>query len=45
MVFSVSADGFALAPAVGRAVANLINGQPTIELEGLNPARIAHLKS
>ena len=43
LALSFSGHGFALAPAVGRAVANLINGQPTIELEGLNPARIAHL--
>ncbi len=35
-----SGHGFAIAPAVGRAVADLISGQSTIELEGLSPARI-----
>ena len=40
-----SGHGFALAPAVGRAIATLINGQPTAELDALTPARIAHLKS
>lgn len=45
LALGFSGHGFALAPAVGRAVANLINGQPTAELDGLNPARIAHRKS
>ncbi len=36
-----SGHGFALAPAVGRCVADQINGRPTPELEGLSPTRIA----
>jgi sarcosine oxidase, subunit beta len=36
-----SGHGFALAPAVGRAVADLLAGQPVPELDGLSPARIA----
>ena len=35
-----SGHGFAIAPAVGRVVADLMSGQSTIELEGLSPARI-----
>ncbi len=34
--------GFAISPAVGRAVADLLAGRPTPELDGLSPARIAH---
>jgi glycine/D-amino acid oxidase-like deaminating enzyme len=41
MLFSVSADGFAIAPAVGRAVADQLAGHPTPELDGLDPARIS----
>jgi sarcosine oxidase, subunit beta len=40
LAIGFSGHGFALSPAIGRAVANLISSQPTIELEGLNPARI-----
>jgi sarcosine oxidase subunit beta len=36
-----SGHGFALAPAVGRSVADQINGHSTPELEGLSPTRIA----
>jgi glycine/D-amino acid oxidase-like deaminating enzyme len=36
-----SGHGFALAPAIGRCVADQINGHSTPELEGLNPSRIA----
>jgi len=38
-----SGHGFAIAPAVGRAVADLMSGQSTIELEGLSPARIGEI--
>lgn len=37
-----SGHGFAISPAVGRAVADLVAGKPTPELGGLSPARIAH---
>ena len=36
-----SGHGFAIAPAVGRSVADHVNGQPTPELDGLSPRRIA----
>jgi sarcosine oxidase, subunit beta len=36
-----SGHGFAIAPAVGRAVADLLAGRPVPELAGLDPARIA----
>jgi sarcosine oxidase subunit beta len=36
-----SGHGFAIAPAVGRSVADQINGQPTPELDDLSPSRIA----
>ena len=36
-----SGHGFAIAPAVGRSVADQINGQPTPELDGLSPNRSA----
>jgi glycine/D-amino acid oxidase-like deaminating enzyme len=41
LALGFSGHGFALAPAVGRAVADQINGQRTIELDGLSPARMA----
>lgn len=40
LALGFSGHGFALAPAVGRAVADQLNGQRTIELDGLSPARI-----
>ena len=36
-----SGHGFAIAPAVGRAVADQLAGCPTPELDGLSPSRIA----
>ncbi len=36
-----SGHGFAIAPAVGRAVADQLAGRATPELDGLDPARIA----
>ena len=36
-----SGHGFALSPAIGRSVANQINGLPTPELDPLDPSRIA----
>ncbi len=36
-----SGHGFAISPAVGRAVAAQMAGQPTPELDGLSPARVA----
>jgi len=36
-----SGHGFALAPAVGRCVADQINGHPTPELDVLSPSRMA----
>ena len=35
-----SGHGFAISPAVGRAVADQLAGRPTPELDGLSPARI-----
>ena len=40
-----SGHGFALSPAVGRSVADQINGLPTPELDALDPARIASFTS
>ncbi len=39
-----SGHGFALAPAVGRCIADQINGHPVPELEELSPARIANFQ-
>jgi sarcosine oxidase, subunit beta len=41
LALGFSGHGFAIAPAVGRAVADQINGRPTPELAGLSPSRIA----
>lgn len=35
-----SGHGFAISPAVGRAVAEVVMGRPTPQLDGLSPARI-----
>ncbi|HXX77330.1 MAG TPA: FAD-dependent oxidoreductase, partial [Ktedonobacteraceae bacterium] len=40
-----SGHGFALSPAVGRCVADQINGLQTPELEELHPSRIAAFTS
>ncbi len=42
LALGFSGHGFAISPAVGRAVADQINGHPTPELDGLNPSRIAN---
>ena len=40
-----SGHGFALSPAVGRSIADQLNGLPTPELDALGPARIASFTS
>ncbi len=37
-----SGHGFALAPAIGRTIADQVAGHPTPELDGLSPSRIAN---
>jgi sarcosine oxidase subunit beta len=37
-----SGHGFAISPAIGRALADQLDGQATPELDGLSPARIAN---
>jgi len=39
LAFGFSGHGFAIAPAVGRAVADLIQGKPVPELDGIRPDR------
>jgi sarcosine oxidase subunit beta len=41
LALGFSGHGFALAPAVGRAVADLLAGQPVPALDGLRPERTA----
>jgi sarcosine oxidase subunit beta len=41
LALGFTGHGFALAPAVGRAVADQLAGRVTPELDGLSPARIA----
>ncbi len=41
LALGFSGHGFALAPAIGRSIANQLAGHPTPELDGLSPARIA----
>jgi len=41
LALGFSGHGFALSPAVGRCVADQINGLPTPELDELHPSRIA----
>jgi sarcosine oxidase subunit beta len=40
LALGFSGHGFALSPAVGRTIADLMNGRPTPELDGLRPDRI-----
>jgi len=40
LALGFSGHGFAIAPAVGRAIADALAGRPTPELDGLAPARL-----
>ncbi len=40
LALGFSGHGFAISPAIGRSVADQLNGQPTPELDGLSPSRI-----
>src|SRR5947209_6186744 len=42
LALGFSGHGFALSPAIGRAVADQVNGQPVPELNDLSPARISN---
>lgn len=44
LALGFSGHGFAIAPAVGRSVADQINGQPTPELDSLRTGRIANFQ-
>jgi sarcosine oxidase subunit beta len=41
LALGFSGHGFALSPAIGRSIADQINGRPAPELDGLSPNRIA----
>ncbi len=41
LALGFSGHGFAISPAIGRSVTDLLAGRPTPELEGLSPARMA----
>jgi sarcosine oxidase, subunit beta len=43
LALGFSGHGFAISPAVGRAVADHLHGRATPEMDGLSPARIARL--
>ena len=45
LALGFSGHGFALAPAVGRTLADQLNGKPTPELNDLSPTRIANFDS
>lgn len=45
MALGFSGHGFAIAPAIGRAVADQLAGKATPELNGLSPRRLIHFTS